>query len=148
VAKHRGAREGSLYQRASDQRWVAAVTVGEKQTYLCARTREEARQKLRQALRDREAGKPITGGRQTVGQFLERWLADSRKKLRPSTFEGYSHIVRNHLIPGLGKRPLALLSPRDVDAPPGSRGPACQPRKTAVNWARTPTQRASSNDTR
>ncbi len=38
--------------------------------------------------------------RQTVGQFLQRWLEDSvRPGLRPKTYVTYEMYVRVHLIP-------------------------------------------------
>jgi len=55
--------------------------------------------------------------RLTVGQFLQRWLADVvRPRVRATTYEGYERLVRRHLEPSLGRRPLAKLSPADVAA--------------------------------
>ena len=58
---------------------------------------------------------PVAYERQTVGQFLTRWLEDSAKPcIRPSTYRSYEQMVRVHLIPGLGRHPLSKLTPQHV----------------------------------
>ena len=52
---------------------------------------------------------------QTVGTFLEDWLTNTAStSVRPSTFRGYQTIVRQYVVPRLGKVQLAKLSPQDV----------------------------------
>lgn len=51
----------------------------------------------------------------TVGSWLDYWLEQIvRPALAASTVHGYTMIVRNHLIPGLGSIPLRELSPAQV----------------------------------
>ena len=51
----------------------------------------------------------------TVGSWLDYWLEQiARPTLAASTAHGYTMIVRNHLIPGLGAIPLRELSPAQV----------------------------------
>src|SRR5688572_22442661 len=117
MAKVRGAREGSIYRRKSDGRWVAAYTVNGKQKYQYAGTKEEARQKLRDMQRRQEQGQPVTLPRQTLGQFLDRWLEDAVKRgVRPRTYASYAQIVRLHLHPALGQHRLDQLTPQHVQA--------------------------------
>lgn len=115
---HRPAGDGSIYQRRSDGRWVAAITVlGHGQKYLYARTKEEARQKLREALRKQEQGLPVTVKRQTVAQYLDQWLEDAvRPSVRPRTYASYAQMVRLHVKPALGHHQLAQLTPQHVQA--------------------------------
>ena len=117
MAGNRGAREGSIYRRKGDGRWVAAISLpGRGQKYFYAKTKEAARERLRAAIRAQEQGLPVAAARQTLAQFLERWLVDSaRPKLRERTFESYATVVRRHLIPSLGHHQLARLSPEDVE---------------------------------
>ena len=57
----------------------------------------------------------MTGGRQTLGQFLIRWLQDSVKPtVRPKTYTSYSQLLRIHILPALGAVPLAKLDPPRV----------------------------------
>jgi integrase len=113
---HRGAREASIYQRKSDGRWVAAITVpGKRQRFLYARTREEARQKLRDAVRKQEQGLPIAVKRRTVGEFLDTWLEEAVKpSVRPRTYDSYAQMVRLHINPALGHYQLGQLTPEGV----------------------------------
>ncbi|MBI4491737.1 MAG: site-specific integrase [Chloroflexi bacterium] len=124
MAKQRGRRghgEGSIHQR-EDGRWVAVVDQGWKdgkrqRKYLYGETRREVSEKLKAALHDQAAGLPLPSERQTVGQFLERWLEDSAKpNVRPRTFTRYHDLLTLHAIPTLGKRPLAKLSAQDLQA--------------------------------
>ena len=92
----RGNNEGSIYKRA-DGRWAAALTVtGGKRRTLYGKTRQEVAGKLAAAIRDRDTGVPVTPQRQTVGEFLRKWIEDSvRPTVRPRTFERYEGIVTN-----------------------------------------------------
>ena len=47
----------------------------------------------------------------TVASYLERWLAHSRTRVRPSTYEGYESLIRCHITPALGDHLLADLHP-------------------------------------
>ena len=51
--------------------------------------------------------------RQTVAQFLDRWLDEvARHKLATSTFESYDRKIRLHVLPQLGRLTLAKLTPQ------------------------------------
>jgi integrase len=53
--------------------------------------------------------------RQTVGEFLDRWLEDSVKpSVRRKTHADYAHAVKKHLKPALGRIQLIKLSPQQV----------------------------------
>src|ERR1044072_3917571 len=115
----RGQGEGSIYKR-KDGRWVAAVTLGYqggkiKRKTLYGKTRKEVQDKITPILRDVQKGIPVITERQTVGQFLDRWLSDSVKiSVRPKTFSSYSDLVRLHIKPELGHIQLTKLSPQHV----------------------------------
>src|SRR5918998_1843484 len=113
--KRRGHGEGSIKQR-TDGLWEARVSLpgGKRKSYY-GKTRKEAQDKLRSAPRDPDAGLDLAAGRQTVAQFLDRWLEDVAKPgVRPSTFASYAGHVRNHLNPALGHHQLAKLTPQHV----------------------------------
>jgi integrase len=56
---------------------------------------------------------PATG--QTVGEYLEYWLAEvAQHRVRPSTMASYRWLTRSYLLPCLGTRKLARLRPSDV----------------------------------
>jgi integrase len=66
-------------------------------------------------LRDPQLNVPIPDERQTVGQFLERWLEHKQSRLRPRAWLTYEQAVRLHLAPGLARIPLAKLMPAQLD---------------------------------
>ncbi len=113
----RGHHEGTVKLR-KDGRWEAQVMLPTgKRISRYGKTAKEARDKMKAAWRDHEAGVDVTAKRQTVDQFLTRWLADVvRPGKAPKTHASYEEIVRLHLIPGLGRYRLDQLTPQHVAA--------------------------------
>jgi integrase len=123
MSKKRGNGEGSIYKRKRDGRWVASLTLGWKENgtlerkEFVATTRAEVVAKMDAAKRAMAEGKPVKFEIQTVGQFLGRWLEDSKKhSVKPKTLDSYGWAINNHLIPGLGRHQLHKLGPQDVQA--------------------------------
>ena len=121
MGTRRGHGEGSIYQRG-DGLWCTAVDLGyvngkRKRKYIYGQTRKEVADKLKVVLRDQQLGLPITTERQTVEQFLTRWLTDVvEASVRPRTFESYSSTARLHIIPALGRLELTKLTAQHVQA--------------------------------
>ncbi|CAA9560368.1 MAG: hypothetical protein AVDCRST_MAG73-3629, partial [uncultured Thermomicrobiales bacterium] len=117
TAKRRGHNEGNIKQR-TDGLWEARVSLpGGKRKSLYGKTRKDVQDKLRAALRDLDAGLDLGTARQTVGQFLDTWLADVVKPtLAPKTYESYAVMCRVHIKPGLGHHQLSRLTPQHVAA--------------------------------
>lgn len=112
----RGNSEGSIVHR-SDGRWMARVTLPDRtRKTFYAKTRQEASRLLAAALRDRDAGLPIVGEKQTVIQYLTQWLSDIKPTIRPRSLIRYEEMVRLHVLPTLGTVPLARLTPQQVQA--------------------------------
>jgi integrase len=66
---------------------------------------------------DEGAGLDSTYERDSVAEYLERWLAIyAEPKVAPSTYKRYAELVRVHLIPRLGGIPLRKLQPLDIEA--------------------------------
>lgn len=74
-------------------------------------TREDAEKKLTEMLRDADESIPPDPGRETVGVYLEGWLASARLKnrVRVRTLERYGQLLRRHVIPVIGGVKLAKL---------------------------------------
>lgn len=118
--KRRGKGEGSITQ-LPDGRWQARLTYWEggrrRRKAFYGKTRAEARAKLMAALADLQRGLPVPPERQSVGEFLERWLKDVvAPSVRPRTFASYSQLVRRHLLPTLGRVRLVRLTAQDIQA--------------------------------
>jgi len=116
MTKRRGHNEGTIKQRM-DGLWEARVSLpaGKRKSYY-GKTRREAQDKLRGALRDLDAGQDLSAGRQTVEQFLGQWLfASVRPSVKARTYEGYESIVRVRVAPRIGRVGLARLTPLDLE---------------------------------
>ena len=86
------------------QRWVSAGD-----------TNKEAEAKLTKALAELNQGTYAEPSKQTVGMFLDSWLSDTVPMIAgPSTATSYEHMVRRHLIPGLGSVKLHALRPNHI----------------------------------
>ncbi len=117
MSKRRGHGEGTIKQR-SDGRWEGQVSLPDgRRKSVYGKTRREAQDKLRAALRDLDAGLDLSAGRQTFDHFLHQWLSASvRPAVATKTYEGYESIVRVRIVPRLGRTPLRKLTPLDLQA--------------------------------
>ena len=111
-----GNGEGGISHHKKSGLYMARYTVetptGKKRKTVYGKTREEAHEKLIDALSNRNQGLVFDADNMKIGEYLERWLADSvRDTVRPTTFERYEQIVRLHVCPVLGKTKLKNLTP-------------------------------------
>ena len=106
----------------NDQHRCCVVELGwtsgkRKRKVIYGKTRKEVAEKLKVILRDQQQGLPVAMERQTVGQFLDHWLADTiLPNRRAKTYRRYEQIARCHLVPALGRVALAKLEPQQVQA--------------------------------
>jgi integrase len=118
----RGQNEGSIFQRKSDGRWCAMLSLGWQEgrrvrKNLYASTAEEVRQAMTKALRERDLGMlPQTSASPSMERFLEQWLTSRSSSLRVRSREAYAAIIRNHLAPAIGRVRLEKLTPGHVQA--------------------------------
>jgi integrase len=109
--------EGSIYQLPNGK-YRAALSLGngKRQTFTGDKF-ADVQTRLIEAMRNRDLGLRSVDGRQTIKAFLTMWLSDIAKPtVRPATYRSYEQIVRNHLIPGLGKIVLTKLTAQTVSA--------------------------------
>jgi integrase len=114
-----GNGEGGITRHKKSGLYMARYTVetstGKKRKTVYGKTREEAHEKLVEALSNRNKGLVFDAGNIKVSEYLERWLADSvRDTVRPTTFERYEQLVRLHICPVLYKLKLKDLTPAHV----------------------------------
>ena len=112
----RGNNEGSI-SRHPDGRWWARISLpnGKRKAFY-GKTRQEVSSMLAAALRDRHAGLPIVGEKQTVENYLTQWLSDIKPTIRVRSWIRYEEAVRLHVLPTLGRISLARLSPQHIQA--------------------------------
>ncbi len=72
---------------------------------------------MTKAKNDVRLGLPVSAERQTLKEFLDRWLEESVKpSVRPLTHQQYHQHVRLYLGPCLGRHRLSKLSPQHVQS--------------------------------
>jgi integrase len=79
-------------------------------------TRTQAEAALADALARRSHGLALDPATLTVNQYLDRWLAHVRTSLRARTVARYTALLRDHVRPSLGTRPLKQLTPLEIQA--------------------------------
>jgi len=113
--------DGGVHWDERRQRWIASLTVGYtprgKRIVKTAsgRTKTEAKNKLKEIIRDADDGLATTSDGYTVRQAVEDWLAYGLAGRSPSTLENRRILARTHVIGPLGARKLRELSAEDVD---------------------------------
>jgi integrase len=83
-------------------------------------TKADARKDLRRLLKSGDDGDHVEPNKLTVGQWIDQWLqigapGRRRKKVSERTAERYSQLLRTHVMPVLGERPLQQLKPVEID---------------------------------
>lgn len=79
-------------------------------------TRMEAEAALSDEMTAVGAGTWTDDQRQTVGQFLDRWLARKTSGLKPTTVDTYRSHIELHIRPELGQLKLRDLRPEHIYA--------------------------------
>lgn len=153
MGARRGHGEGTIYQRESDGKWVANVDLGWRngkrlRKVVYGKTRKEVAEKLKALQRDQDAGQLIISDRQTLGEYLDRWLETSvRPYRRQRTVASYEQVVALYIKPHLGGQLLNKLEPEQIQkllstllASGGKNGKKLSPR--TVQYVRAILRRA------
>jgi integrase len=107
--------EGSVFQR-KDGRWCAKYEDAKGKTrYLYRKTKAEAKQALRQALRDRDEG-IVPVGKMAIGAVLDHWLKSIEDTVSRRTWVNRESLVRIHIKPAIGTKKLATLRREDIQS--------------------------------
>ena len=113
--------DGGLHWDETRQRWIATTTIGfdgrgKRITRKASgRTKTEAKNKLRDLLRDHEDGLTVTAANYTVGDAVRDWLAFGLAGCSAGTVRNYRVTAERHVIAPLGARRLRDLAADDVD---------------------------------
>jgi integrase len=98
---------GSVYQRSNGY-WVAQYC-GQ---YRYAKTKTEAKAKLRQMLKQADSLKP---SKITVSTALNQYMDAVRRDLKPRTYTRYQGAITTHLLPAFGNQKLHKLTALEIE---------------------------------
>jgi Phage integrase, N-terminal SAM-like domain/Arm DNA-binding domain len=73
------------------------------------RTKRAAERALTELQTAKDSGTYVPRSRQTVGEYVEEWLAAIAPTVRPSTQYSYGRNLRLHVVPRFGSAPLAAV---------------------------------------
>lgn len=80
-------------------------------------SKKDAQKALSKLLADIDRGLVVVDPTNlTVEQFMNQWIDHMRHRIRPTTFDRYEGVTRNHIVPSLGKTKLAKLKPMQIQA--------------------------------
>ena len=113
MAKKRGNNEGSIYKR-NNGTWRVMVTVQGRRLTYTAKTKSEGQSWIRQMLVEIDNGLTYESTQVSVEKFMEDWLISMEPSIRYNTFEQYSQVTRQHILPSLGKFQLRDLKPEHI----------------------------------
>ena len=75
----------------------------------------EAQTYLYTKLQERGIGRLPRVTATSLNQYLDRWLATAAKpRLRPKSYDDYARLLRLHIRPTLGSRPLGAINQFDI----------------------------------
>jgi len=84
-------------------------------------TLTEARKELRRLIKSGDDGEHVVPDKMTFGQWIKHWLAIGapggrrRREVGARSLERYSELLRIHVVPTLGERPLQQLQSTEID---------------------------------
>jgi integrase len=121
MAKRRSRGEGGLHWDPQRERWIVRVSLGYTPDgrrlvrTATGRTKTEAKEKLKEALRDYEDGLSAEPAAYSVKQAVEDWLRYGLNGRDTATVDTCTNLCRTHLVPDLGARRLRELTAEDID---------------------------------
>ncbi|GII96875.1 site-specific integrase [Sinosporangium siamense] len=121
MSGRRSPGDGGLYWDEKRGRWIASLTVGYTAggrrivKKASGKSKTEAKNKLKEIIRDYEDGLALTSSNETVAEAVRYWLEHGLKGRGDSTVILYTGFANNHVIPAIGARKLKDLSVEDID---------------------------------
>ena len=120
MTRRRANGEGSSYQR-SDGRWVAtARDANGKRVEFYGRTQREAMGKRKDAAQRLTTGAPVVDSKTRLSTIFDGWRgprmlnANGTKVLALNTQEQYRNLLRVHVMPTLGGKPIGTIRRSDI----------------------------------
>ena len=115
--------EGGIYRRASDGRWVGALTLADqgrrRRHVVYGKLRREVAAKLEEARQRLAADEPVKDARATVAAFVEDWITQGAASIRAEA--DHARELRDHCPDPSRPAPFGALTldrlrPSDIEA--------------------------------
>ena len=112
--------DGTLDERGPDIWRLRYRANGRRVTRTFRGTKRDAAKELRRLIRSNDTGEAVMPDRVTLGSWIERWLAAGapgrkQRQVGRRALERYEEMLRCHVVPALGSRPLQQLQSDEID---------------------------------
>lgn len=116
MGKRRTKGEGTIFFDNSNKRWMAQISLPSgKRRSKSGKTQKEVRDWLIKQRNQIKEGVYVENENITVAEFFDRYMKDvAAHKLRPTTIQAHSSIIRLHIKPEIGHIKLVKLRPDHV----------------------------------
>jgi integrase len=122
MSKTRGYGNGSIDQRGEGVFRLRYRVSRKRYSKVFRGTKADARRELRALIRSGDVGEHIEPDRMTLGQWIEHWISigcpgnKQRRGVGQRSIERYAELLRCHVVPTLGERPLQQVRASEIDA--------------------------------
>lgn len=116
--KERQNGEGTTFFDRKRNRWVTSFydINGKRRTQTFHKKSEAEKWRVENiTLRDKGTSTHAGNPKETVSEFLERWLEYRKKRIRPNTFRTYDIAIRTRINPYIGNEKASKLKPVAVE---------------------------------
>jgi len=110
MAKRRGNKEGSIFQR-SNGTWRAQVYLNGKRLSFTGKSQKECQAWIRKTRDKVDRGLTFEGSKMTLVQFLDEWIVSITSSRSNKTIEQYQWIIEKRILPFIGEVKLKDLGP-------------------------------------
>ena len=112
--------DGGIDERGDGVYRLRYRITGRRYTKTFRGTLTEARKELRALVRSGDTGDHVDPTKKTVGEWIDQWIKAGapgrrKKKVGQRTLERYEELLRVHVTPTLGARPLQKLQATEID---------------------------------
>src|SRR6267143_3136604 len=116
MANRRGRGEGGI-DRSGEGSWRLRWRSqdGQRHTKVFPGSRMGAVQELRRLVHSVDTGEHVTPTKTTFGQWTDQWLALKERTTETGTAERYARVLKIHVVPVLGSKPLQRITATDLD---------------------------------
>jgi integrase len=116
MTSKRGHGDGGIDARGENVWRLRYRVNGRRFTKTFRGSLSEARKELRGLIRSGDTGEHIAPDKITLAQWVDEWLTLKAAKRRHKTVERYRELLRLHVIPKLGARPLQQIETREINS--------------------------------
>jgi integrase len=121
MSKRRSHGDGGIDPRGPDTWRLRYRIKGQRFTKTFHGKRADAQKEVRRLLKSGDDGTHVAPDKITLGEWVELWIASGapgrrQKRVGRRTLERYAELLRCHVVPTLGARPLQQLQPTEIDA--------------------------------